>query len=41
LKKEMVDLSLEFSENLLKEAVQPQDQERLVREFIGKVRELR
>lgn len=41
LKKEMVDLSLEFSENLLKKAVQPQDQERLVREFIGKVRELR
>jgi F-type H+-transporting ATPase subunit b len=41
LKKEMVDLSMELAENLLKEAIQPQDQERLVQEYIGKVRELR
>jgi hypothetical protein len=34
LKKEMVDLSLELAENLLREAIQPQDQERLVREYI-------
>lgn len=41
LKKEMVDLSVELAEKLLKEAIQPQDQERLIREYIGKVRELR
>lgn len=41
LKKEMVDLSLEMAEKLLKEKIQPQDQERLVREYIGKMRELR
>ena len=41
LKKEMVDLSLEMAEELLKEKIQPQDQERLVREYIGKMRELR
>ena len=40
LKKEMVDLSVELAEKLLKEAIQPQDQERLIREYIGKVREL-
>jgi F-type H+-transporting ATPase subunit b len=41
LKKEMVDLSLELAERLLKEAIQPQDQERLVREYIGKMKEIR
>jgi len=41
LKKEMVDLSVELAENLLKEAAQPRDQERLVKDYIEKVRELR
>jgi F-type H+-transporting ATPase subunit b len=41
LKKEMVDLSLELTEKLLKEKIQPQDQERLVHEYIGKMREVR
>jgi len=41
LRKEMVDLSLEFAEKILQEATQPQDQERLVKEFIGKMGELR
>lgn len=41
LKKEMVDLSLELAERLLKEAIRPQDQERLVREYIGKMKEIR
>ncbi len=41
LKKEMVDLSVELAEKLLKKAIQPQDQERLVKEYIGKMREIR
>jgi F-type H+-transporting ATPase subunit b len=41
LKREMVDLSVELAEKLLKEAIKPQDQERLIREYIGKVRGLR
>jgi len=41
LKKEMVDLSVELADNLLKKAIQPQDQERLVKEYIGKMKELR
>jgi F-type H+-transporting ATPase subunit b len=41
LRKEMVDLSVELAERLLKECTQPQDQERLVREYLGKMRELR
>ncbi len=41
LKKEMVDLSVELAEKLLKETIQPQDQERLVREYIGKMKEIR
>jgi len=41
LKKEMVDLSVELAEKFLREATEPQDQERLVRDYIGKVRELR
>ncbi|MFH1757365.1 MAG: F0F1 ATP synthase subunit B [Pseudomonadota bacterium] len=41
LKKDMVDLSLEFAEKLLQETTQPQDQERLVKEFIGKMGEIR
>lgn len=41
LKKEMADLSVELAEKLLKEVIQPQDQERLIREYMGKVRELR
>jgi len=40
LKKEMVDLSLELAERLLKEKVQPGDQERLTREYMGKMREI-
>ena len=40
LKKEMVDLSVELAERLLKETIQPQDQERLVREYIGKLKEI-
>lgn len=41
LKKEMIDLSVDLAEKLLKEATQPKDQERLAKEFIGKVGELR
>ncbi len=41
LKKEMVDLSLEMAEKLLKEKIRPQDQERLVHEYIGRMREIR
>jgi len=41
LKKEMVDLSVELAEKLLKDTMRPQDQERLIQEYIGKVRELR
>jgi F-type H+-transporting ATPase subunit b len=41
LKKEMVDLSVELAEKLLKEAIRPQDQERLVKEYIGKMKEIR
>jgi F-type H+-transporting ATPase subunit b len=41
LRKEMVDLSVELAERLLKESTQPQDQERLVREYVGKMGELR
>ena len=41
LRKEMVDLSVELAEKLLKEATQPQDQRRLVREYVEKMRELR
>jgi F-type H+-transporting ATPase subunit b len=40
LRKEMVDLSVELAERLLKECIHPQDQERLIREYIGKIREL-
>jgi F-type H+-transporting ATPase subunit b len=41
LKKEMVDLSLEMAEKLLKEKIQPQDQERLVHEYIGRMKGVR
>ena len=41
LKREMVDLSLELAEKLLQEATHSQDQERLVKEFIGKMGEVR
>ncbi|MGD0623389.1 MAG: F0F1 ATP synthase subunit B [Thermodesulfobacteriota bacterium] len=41
LRKEMVDLSVELAEKLLKEATQPQDQGRLVREYIGRMKEFR
>jgi len=41
LKREMVDLSLELAEKLLQEATHSQDQERLVKEFIGKMGEIR
>jgi F-type H+-transporting ATPase subunit b len=40
LKKEMVNLSVELAEKLLQETIQPQDQERLVREYIGKMKEI-
>ena len=40
LKREMVDLSVELAEKLLKGAIKSQDQERLIQEYIGKVREL-
>jgi len=41
LKKEMVDLSLEFAEKILREVTDSKDQERLVKDFIGKVGEIR
>jgi F-type H+-transporting ATPase subunit b len=41
LRREMVDLSMEMAEKLLKEATQPQDQGRLVREYIGRMGEFR
>jgi F-type H+-transporting ATPase subunit b len=40
LRKEMVDLSVEWAETLLKKTIQPQDQERLVKEYIGRMKEL-
>jgi F-type H+-transporting ATPase subunit b len=40
LRREMVALSIELAEKLLKESTHPQDQERLVREYIGKMREI-
>jgi F-type H+-transporting ATPase subunit b len=40
LKKEMVDLSVKLAEDLLRAQTQPQDQERLVKEFIGKMKEM-
>jgi len=41
LKKEMIDLSLELAAKVLQETIQPKDQERLAKEFIRKVGELR
>jgi F-type H+-transporting ATPase subunit b len=41
LKGEMVDLAVNLAETLLKETLRPQDQERLIQDYIGKVRELR
>jgi F-type H+-transporting ATPase subunit b len=41
LRREMVDLSIELAEKILKEFTQPPDQERLVREYIGKMKEFR
>jgi F-type H+-transporting ATPase subunit b len=41
LKKEMVDLSLELAEKLLREATTSKDQERLVKDFIVKMGEIR
>jgi F-type H+-transporting ATPase subunit b len=41
LKKDLVDLAVEHAETLLKQTAQPADQERLVKEYIGKVREIR
>jgi F-type H+-transporting ATPase subunit b len=40
LKKEVVDLSVSLAEEILKQTTQPEDQDRLVREYIGKVRQL-
>lgn len=40
LKKEMIDLSVKLAEDLLREQTQPQDQERLVKEFIGRMKEM-
>ncbi len=41
LKKEMVDLSLELAQKVLQEATTFKDQERLVKDFIGKMGEIR
>jgi F-type H+-transporting ATPase subunit b len=41
LRMEMVDLSIKLAERILQELTQSQDQERLVREYIGKMREFR
>ncbi len=41
LRKEMVDLSVELAEKLLKEATQPGDQGRLVKEYVERMKELR
>lgn len=41
LRREMVDLSVEMAEKLLKDSTKSQDQERLVREYMAKMRELR
>ncbi len=41
LKKEMVDLSLEFAEKTLREVTDSKDQERLLKDFIGKMGEIR
>jgi F-type H+-transporting ATPase subunit b len=41
LRKEMVDLSVELAEKLLKEATQPRDQGRLVREYVERMKEFR
>jgi F-type H+-transporting ATPase subunit b len=40
LRKEMVDLSVEWAETMLKKTIQPQDQERLVKEYIGRMKEI-
>ena len=40
LRKEMVDLSIELAEKLLKQSTQPQDQEKLVREYMEKIGEI-
>ena len=40
LKKETVDLSLDLAESLLKQAIQPRDQDRLAKEYIGKLKEM-
>jgi F0F1-type ATP synthase membrane subunit b/b' len=37
----MVDLSVELAEKLLKEATQPRDQGRLVREYVERMKEFR
>jgi F-type H+-transporting ATPase subunit b len=41
LRKEVVGLSIELAETILRETTQLQDQERLVKDYIEKVRELR
>ena len=41
LKKEMADLALELAEKLLIKAIHPEDQERLVNEFIANIKEVR
>ncbi|HSR10974.1 MAG TPA: F0F1 ATP synthase subunit B [Thermodesulfobacteriota bacterium] len=41
LKKEIVDLSMQLADGLLKKSIQPQDQERLLREYIGRLKEIR
>jgi F-type H+-transporting ATPase subunit b len=40
LRKEMVDLSVEWAEGLLKKNMQPRDQERLVKEYLGRMKEI-
>ena len=41
LRREMVALSIELAEKAVKESNHRQDQERLVREYIGKMKEIR
>ncbi len=41
LKKETVDLTVELSEKLLEKAVQPEDQERLAKEYMARLKEIR
>ncbi len=41
LKREMVDLTIELSQKLLEKTVRPDDQERLVKEYTTRIKEIR